>query len=242
MKKGEFYSKGYYSGLAPEPRFNEVLTVLGELRGERLLDIGCGDGTFTVLLKEALKAEEAVGIEIAPEAITAIEQKGIKAYQLDIDEQSLPFDNAYFDVVYCGEVIEHLFNPDHLLEELHRVLKPEGIGVITTPNLAGWPSRLALLLGYQPYSTAVSPNHESAGKLLIKGDEGQWGHIRVFTARAFKELLEIHHFKIMRLAGCPVTVSSCSSRRLSGLIGVADRIMSKIPSLSTRIITVVKKR
>ena len=165
MKKGEFYSKGYYSGLAPEPRFNEVLTVLGELRGERLLDIGCGDGTFTVLLKEALKAEEAVGIEIAPEAITAIEQKGIKAYQLDIDEQPLPFDDAYFDVVYCGEVIEHLFNPDHLLEELHRVLKPEGTCVITTPNLAGWPSRLALLLGYQPYPTAVSPNHESVGKL-----------------------------------------------------------------------------
>ncbi len=241
MRKGEFYAKGYYSGLAPEPRFKEVLALLSELKAGRLLDIGCGDGTFTILLKEALKAEEAVGIEIAPEAITAIEKKGIKAYQLDIDEKPLPFDDAYFDVVYCGEIIEHVFNPDHLLAEIHRVLKPEGTCVITTPNLAGWPSRLALLLGYQPYPTAVSPEHEGVGKLLIRGYEGQWGHIRVFTARAFKELLRIHHFNIVRLIGCPVTVNTCPSRRLSGLIGVVDKVMSKLPCLSTRIIAVVKK-
>ena len=241
MRKGDFYSKGYYAGLAPEPRFQEVLAILGRRKGERLLDIGCGDGAFTVLLKEALGAKEAAGIEIAPEAVAAIEEKGIKAYQLDIDEKPFPFDGAYFDVVYCGEIIEHLFNPDHLLEEVHRILKPEGICIISTPNLAGWPNRLALLLGYQPYSTAVSPQYEGAGKLLIKGYEGQWGHIRVFTSRAFKELLKIHHFKIMRLIGCPVTVSSCPSKGLSGLIRVVDKLMSKFPSLSTRVIAVVGK-
>jgi len=160
---------------------------------------------------------------------------------LDIDEKSFPFDDAYFDVVYCGEIIEHLFNPDHLLAEVYRVLKPQGIGIITTPNLAGWPSRLALLLGYQPYPTAVSPEHEGTGKLLVKGYEGQWGHIRVFTARALEELLRIHHFKTLRLIGCPVTVSSCSSGRLSGILRVVDRVMSKFPSLSARIIAVVGK-
>lgn len=241
VRKGEFYSKGYYAGLAPEPRFQEVLAILGKLRGERFLDIGCGDGVFTVLLREALGAKEAVGIEIAPEAVAAIEKRGIKAYQLDIDEESLPFDDAYFDVVYCGEIIEHLFNPDHLLREVHRILKPEGTCIISTPNLAGWPSRVALLLGYQPYPTAVSPEHEGAGKLLIRGYEGQWGHIRVFTARAFKELLKIHHFKIVRLTGCPVTITTSPSKRLSGLIGIIDKVMSRIPSLSTRMIAVVGK-
>ncbi len=241
MRKGEFYSRGYYAGLAPEPRFKKVLGILGKLKGERLLDIGCGDGTFTVLLKEALGAREVVGVEVALEAIGAIERKGIKAYQLDIDENPLPFDDAYFDVVYCGEIIEHLFNPDHLLAEVYRVLKPEGTCVITTPNLAGWPNRLALLLGYQPYPTAVSPEHESAGKLLIRSYEGQWGHIRVFTTLSLQELLQIHHFRIVRLIGCPVAVNTSLSKVLSGLIGVVDKIMSKIPSLSTRIIAVVGK-
>jgi methionine biosynthesis protein MetW len=241
MKKGQFYAKGYYAGLAPEPRFKEILQICNRLKGERLLDIGCGDGAFTVLLKEALNAKEAVGVEVAPEAIDTANARGINAIQLDIDEAPLPFGDAYFDVIYCGEVIEHLFNPDHLLEEIHRVLKPEGTCVITTPNLAGWPNRLALLLGYQPYPTAVSPKHEGVGKLLIRGSEGQWGHIRVFTARALKELLRLHHFKIKALVGCPVLVSTSQSRVLTSLTGLVDKMMSQIPSLSTRIIAVLEK-
>jgi methionine biosynthesis protein MetW len=242
LRKGEFYSKGYYAGLAPEPRFDKILQIAGKLEGDCLLDIGCGDGSFTILLKETLKSREVVGIEIAPEAINAIEKKGIKAYQLDIDEKTFPFNDDYFDVVYCGEVIEHLFNPDHLLKEVYRVLKPGGSCIISTPNLAGWPNRLALLLGYQPFATSVSPEHESVGKLIIKGSEGQWGHIRVFTTRALVELLEIHHFKIVRLVGCPVTVSTSSARVFSNLIKVVDKVMSKFPSLSSRIIVVVVKQ
>ncbi len=241
MRKGDFYSSGYYSGLAPEPRFKQVLKILGKLKGDRLLDIGCGDGTFTVLLKEALEAKEAVGIEIASEAVAAIEKKGVKAYQLDVDEDSLPFADAYFDVIYCGEVIEHLFNPDHLLEEIHRVLKLRGTCVITTPNLAGWPNRFALLLGYQPYPMAVSPSHEGVGKLLMKGSEGQWGHIRVFTAKAFIELLRLHSFKIRRLTGCPTLINSPLPPILGTIIKGVDKIMSRIPSLSTRLIAIVEK-
>ncbi len=241
MGKSEFYSKWYYAGLASEPRFSKVLEIAAELGGEHFLDIGCGDGSFTVLLKEALKAREAIGIEIAPEAIAALEKKGIKAYQLDIDEQAFPFADDYFDVVYCGEIIEHLFNPDHLLKEVHRILKPGGKCIITTPNLAGWPNRLALLLGYQPFATSVSPEHEGAGKLIMKGDEGQWGHIRVFTTRALKELLKIHKFKIIRLIGCPVSVNTSSSRLLMGCIKAIDKAMSVFPSLSSRVIVVVEK-
>ena len=238
MSKDDFYSSGYYAGLAPEPRFAEVLAILSKLKGDRLLDIGCGDGTFTALLKEALGAEEAVGIEISSEAITAVEKKGIKAYQLDIDEETFPFDDAYFNIIYCGEIIEHLFNPDHLLEEVHRVLKPEGTCVMTTPNLAGWPSRFALLLGYQPYPMAVSPSHEGAGKLLMKGSEGQWGHIRVFTLKALEELLELYEFKIISVKGSRATVTSAKSP----LISFTDRLFSHIPSLSTRLIVVMRKK
>jgi ubiquinone/menaquinone biosynthesis C-methylase UbiE len=66
LGKREFYAKGYYAGLAPEPRFRKVLQIAAKLGGKHFLDIGCGDGSFTLLLKEALKAEEAVGIEISP--------------------------------------------------------------------------------------------------------------------------------------------------------------------------------
>jgi ubiquinone/menaquinone biosynthesis C-methylase UbiE len=217
------------------------LEIAAKQGGEHLLDIGCGDGSFTLLLKEMLKAKEVVGIEISPKAIAALKKREIKAYQLDIDEQPFPFSNDYFDLIYCGEIIEHLFNPDNLLQEAYRVLKPGGSCIITTPNLAGWPNRLALLFGYQPFATSVSPKHEGAGKMIMKGDEGQWGHIRVFTIRALKELLKIYQFKVRLVAGCPVTAKSSSSKILPGLIKTVDNLMSVFPSLSSRIIVVVGK-
>lgn len=238
--KGRYYKEGYYKGLAPEPRFAKVLDLFQKIKGERLLDIGCGDGYFTNLLKEAMKAKEVFGIEIASDAVASAKEKGIKVVQLDIDEADFPFEDNYFDAVYCGEVIEHLFDPDHLLKEIRRVLKPGGTCVITTPNLAGWPNRIALLFGFQPYPTAVSPKYESVGKLLVKGSEGQWGHIRVFTLRAFKELIRLYNFEVEQLIGCPVTVKT--PIRVSILIKAIDRLMAKIPSLSTRIILVAKKR
>lgn len=241
MGKREFYSKGYYAGLAPEPRFRKVLQIAAKLGGKRFLDIGCGDGSFTLLLKEALKAEKAIGIEISPEANGALREKGIEAYQLDIDEEQFPFDNDSFDIVYGGEIIEHLFNPDHLLDEIHRILKPGGKCIITTPNLAGWPNRLSLLLGYQPFATSVSPEHEGVGKLMLKGDEGQWGHIRVFTTRALKELLKIHSFKIFSVAGCTVSINTASSGLLVGCIKAVDKLMSVFPYLASRVIVVVEK-
>lgn len=241
MGKGNFYAKGYYAGLAPEPRFDKVLKIASRLKCERLLDIGCGDGTFTILLKESLKAKEVAGIEISQEAIAAAKEKGITAYHLDIDKSPFPFANDYFDVVYCGEIIEHVFDTDHLLNEVHRILKPDGIAILTTPNLAGWPNRLALLLGYQPFPTAVSPLHEGVGKLFFKGDEGQWGHIRVFTVRALNELLRIHHLSIMRIVGCPISFKTPSSNTTTKVIQMLDRTLSRISSLSNRVVVVVKK-
>ena len=241
MGKAEFYAKKYYSGLAPEPRFRKVLQIAAKLGGKHFLDIGCGDGSLTLLMKDALKAEEAMGIEISAEAIGVLTEKGIKAYQLDIDQGKFPFENDFFEMVYCGEIIEHLFNPDHLLDEVRRILKLGGKCIITTPNLAGWPNRLSLLLGYQPFATSVSPEHEGVGKLMLKGNEGQWGHIRVFTVRALKELLKIHAFKILSVDGCPVTVNTESSNLLGGSIKAMDKMMSAFSSLASRVIVVVEK-
>jgi len=239
--KTEFYSTGYYTGLAPEPRFRKVLEMASKLGGKKLLDIGCGDGTYTLVLKEALHTEETVGIEISIVAVGRANDKGIKAYQLDIDEEEFPFENESFDIIYCGEIIEHLFNPDHLLDEIRRVLKPGGRCIITTPNLAGWPNRLSLLLGYQPFPSSVSPEHEGVGKLMMTGEEGQWGHIRVFTLKALKELVKIHTFKIVRVVGCPVSINTSVSGFVVGGIKAIDNFMSNFPSFATRIIIIVER-
>jgi len=222
-----YYKEGYYKGLASEPRFQRVLELACQIKGERFLDIGCGDGSFTLLLKNAIEAKEVFGLEIAPEAVALAQEKGIKAFRVDIDEAGLPFEDCYFDVIYCGEIIEHLFDP-------------EGICILTTPNLAGWPNRIALLLGFQPFPMAVSRKCEGVGKLLIRGNEGQWGHINVFTLKALKELVKLHSFRIEKITGCPVTLNT--QAKLSLLIKATDQLTAKFPSLSTRIIMVIRKQ
>ena len=228
------------AGLPPEERFRRVIRIFGKLRGDRLLDMGCGDGAATMALQKAMGAKEAVGVDIDHAAVATAREKGVEAFQGDINSIELPYEDAYFDAAYCGEVIEHLFDPDHLLDEVYRLLRPRGVCVITTPNLSSWSSRFALLMGYQPYPMEVSLRYEGTGKLLIRGSEGQRDHIRVFTKRAFGELLRSHSFKIMRMQGCTATVNSSPSM-LGSFIRTADNVMSKFPSLATRVIAVVER-
>ncbi len=228
------YSKDYYKGFSPEPRFEKVANVFAKLKGENLLDIGCGDGEITLLLRDRMNAKYAYGVELSPEAVGEATKKGVKAYHVDLDNDNLPFEGDFFDVIYCGEIIEHVFDPDHLLSEVKRVLKQGGTCVLSTPNLAGWSSRFALLLGYQPYPMAASPGHESAGKLIVNGAQGQWGHIRVLTFRALKELVNLHGFTIKQVIGCPVTIKSSGSKLFFlKTVNSFDRFFSRLPQLST---------
>jgi len=69
----------------------------------------------------------------------------------DAERDSFPYENASFDTVVCGELIEHLFNdPMHMMAEINRILKPEGSVVLTTPNIASHRGISAILQGYHP--------------------------------------------------------------------------------------------
>jgi SAM-dependent methyltransferase len=233
------YDQRFNVGGLSEDRIIACIQLFRGLHGDRLLDIGCGDGAVTVQLMQSMGAREAFGVDIAPEAVSAARARGVIASTLDIDNQDLPFEEGRFDVVYCGEIIEHVFDPDHLLLETRRVLKAAGSCVLTTPNLAGWPNRFALLLGFQPYPMAVSPNHEAVGKLVFRGEQGQWGHIRVFTLRALEELVRLHGFAIHSAKGCPVALKS--SHRLAPVARLLDRSLARFPGLANRVILVLRK-
>jgi 2-polyprenyl-3-methyl-5-hydroxy-6-metoxy-1,4-benzoquinol methylase len=95
--------------------------------------------------------------------------------------------DMFFGVVYCGELIEHVFNPDKVIRDIYRVLKNGGLAIITTPNLACWYNRIAMLLGYQPfhYSATLENFDASCFPLLRKGSVSGRAHIRTMTYKAF---------------------------------------------------------
>jgi len=197
----------------------------------KILDIGCGNGKITMLLKTCSCAQEACGIDADAESLKTAKKAGVKTFNLDLDEDTFPFESNYFDAVVAGEVIEHLVNPDHLLDEAHRTLKQGGLFFITTPNLSAWYNRVALLLGFQPFWTDVSTRFPDTGKVVAMGIGGKHlndYHLRVFTYRALKELLELHDFKIknhLALAACTKNQLFDGIERLASFINASSGML-----------------
>jgi len=166
----EFYEQDFGSetiggsDILQTPRLKKVLRIARKRKARRVLDIGCGDGAISLKLAEVTGSKEVFGIDIASTAVQLARQKGIQASHVDLDREDLPFPSDHFDLVFCGELIEHMFDPGRVLKEAHRVLEPGGRLIITTPNLGSWYNRLALLLGFQPWNTSASLEDVTAGK------------------------------------------------------------------------------
>jgi SAM-dependent methyltransferase len=107
--------------------------------GRRVLDAGCGVGYGTALLARA-GAADAVGIDVADEALAAAAAASPELEFTQADVHDLPFPDDRFDVVVCFEVIEHLERQDEAIAELARVLTPDGVLAMSSPNRGVYPT------------------------------------------------------------------------------------------------------
>ena len=103
-----------------------------------ILDAGSGTGYGARILAEA-GAVRVVGAEIADEVVEAARTQNPALDFVVADVHGLPFDDASFDLVTCFEVIEHLEGRSAVLAELKRVLRPDGILLVSSPNRAAYP-------------------------------------------------------------------------------------------------------
>jgi len=183
-------------------RQRETLKVLGSflkrniVKPEKYLDLGCGDGSFTLKVAEVLGAREVYGIDVAGELVDKVRRKGIKAYVADLNTDRLPFTDGEFDVVSAFEVIEHLWNTDNMVSEAYRVTKKGGLFILTTPNLASWVNRLLLLFGYLPVHYGCSLKYDVERRPLQKACD-LCEHIRLYTFNTLKRHLEATGFKVI---------------------------------------------
>ena len=118
----------------------------------------------------------------------------ISLFNAELDP--FPFLNEHFKVVLCCELLEHLPNdPMHMMAEIHRILKPGGYLVLTTPNIASARSIAAVLQGFHPqlFSTYLRP----------KDGETDARHHREYTAAEIRQLLENSGFEVTLLETGP---------------------------------------
>lgn len=100
---------------------------------QRLLDVGCGDGALSLLVQP--KVAEVHGIEWAQHAMERAQTRGVLVRRCDLNRDSFPYEDGWFDAVACVDVIEHVLDPRRLLKEIHRILRPDGVVILTTPNV-----------------------------------------------------------------------------------------------------------
>jgi ubiquinone/menaquinone biosynthesis C-methylase UbiE len=121
-------------------------------KSDVLLDLGCGDGSSTMLVAERIGASKVYGIDLDEEKLRNAKGKGgIIVYSADLNRK-FPLDDESVNVVLANQVIEHIIDVDNFVSEIYRVLKEKGYAITCTENLASWHNIFALMLGNQPYS------------------------------------------------------------------------------------------
>jgi SAM-dependent methyltransferase len=197
-----------------------------------ILEVGCGTGDNLYYYVNKFNFNNSYCIEIAPSVEMEIKKKGITPIILDVNENKVPLADSSIDVVIFEEVIEHLYNSDLIISEIKRILKKDGILIVSTPNLSSWINRLVLLFGYQPFSHDVS-FLGGFGRFKFKNQTNS--HIKSFTLKAIIDYIKYFDFDILEIKGV-------EADGISGILLKLDRVFAHIPSIASHIFLVAKKK
>jgi len=149
MKPVDYYdtiASGYNAHVLKKPyetyRFDcitkKILSALPKKKGLKVLDVGCGTGEFTFsVLSKILEKPKLVGTDFSKGMIDVC-KKNFPEFSFKVmDIQDLTFKDSTFDVVLSRQMLEHVPNPLKAVKEMHRVLKPGGTLILSTPSWFG---------------------------------------------------------------------------------------------------------
>lgn len=159
----------------------ENLSSLGET--DEVLEIGCGDASFTKDLARFSRHVSAV--DLSPQQIAQNQERypEIQFRAHDLSEP-LPFEENRFRAIWCSEVLEHLFDPAFALREMHRVLRPGGFILVTVPYHGRLKNVMIALFKWDHHFDPEYP------------------HIRFFTENTLRRLCEKAGFTAIRATTC----------------------------------------
>jgi ubiquinone/menaquinone biosynthesis C-methylase UbiE len=158
--------------------FNKFYNAIYSYIGINILDYGCGDGQFMLLLKDKFKRSQSIkGVDISKTAISMAREKGQNVSIID-DNNIIPFKDNTFDTIFMTDVIEHVLDTDSILNEINRVLKNNGTLIIITPDYNFLKKLLIATLFWDKFFHPNSP------------------HIRFFTKSSLTHILKTHGFDL----------------------------------------------
>lgn len=175
------WSKNYFNETNKKRYINDLAIINEYYTDGEILEIGSAPYHLTFLLKSS--GYRVTGIDIDPQRQSSfIKDAELNIVKCDIENEPLPFEENSFKYIIFNEIFEHLrINPIQTLREINRVLHPDGVFVISTPNLYGLRNVVNLLLGkgfdnpYEEFLKIETIQH--------------MGHVRVYSVKQMKVFL-----------------------------------------------------
>ena len=126
------YDKGI-NGKHARQAYPIIMDVLKEFEPKTILDLGCGTAALLEMVLKIKSIDTAYGVDLSEKMLEQARSKQIKAVLVQGDSEYLPFEENFFDVVYCNDSFHHYPNPREVLKEVKRVLKQSGKFILCDP-------------------------------------------------------------------------------------------------------------
>jgi len=185
----------YYSGA----RY-DIVADLPANTNAAVLELGCGDGSTGALTFAANKAAYYCGIELNPDAAALARLRLTDVIEGDIATLDLGAHAARYDVLIASEVLEHLIDPWEALTKLVACLKPGGLVLASSPNIAHWRVVTQLIHGRF--------DHSESGVM-------DRSHLRWFTPQSYAALFDAAGLEVVRMG--PITPPATRTRWLNAV-------------------------
>ncbi len=173
---------------------------------DHFLDVGCGEGFYTMTL--ARQAKNTIGVDMSSSILGVLQSLEAfptkKLTLVNSDVERLPFADRSFDKVLCSHVLEHVLDDRAVLSEIHRVLTDKGQAVLAIP-LKYTPQHRALQMATDVARAVLKPGKKKSRRLppgtLNLRLVGKQAHIRHHSLQSFRSLVESEGFKVEKTVG-----------------------------------------
>jgi 2-polyprenyl-3-methyl-5-hydroxy-6-metoxy-1,4-benzoquinol methylase len=169
-----------------------------QLRGKRIADLGCGyDAAFVRSVLDQVSSALLVDLALAPDLK---EHPKVHALEGSLPDVLPELEGGAHDVVLCLSVLEHLWEPDDALRDIHRLLAPGGVALINVPSWRG-----KRFLEFAAFRLGVSPAEEMDDHKRYYDPRDLWPMLVRAGFRPSGISCRRHKFGLNTFAACKVT-------------------------------------
>ncbi len=188
----------------------------------KLLDIGCGEGHFTDVIKKEFPKFEVHGLDYSVSAIDFAHRTFEDIKFITANAYYPPYHDEYFDIVVCNNLWEHVPDPLQMLRAMKRVLKPNGLLIISTPSRYRFSNLIKASVGQE---IAFMSTY----------------HVTEYTIGQVKEQLRWEGFKTERVYSPPIPASNFVFTIIKGMMRFFLKIINSHHVLESTVFYAARK-